>query len=67
MDIILDPPEDCQNGECGHTQYVTLCEAKYCGRYANMAYQKIGPRGGAKKGYAVACSRACGEALALES
>lgn len=57
--IIIDPPEECQNGECGHTEFIARCEV--CGRLANMAYQKVGPRGGTKKGFAIACSREHGE------
>lgn len=62
MNVILDPPEECLHGECGHTEFVVRCEV--CGRLANMAYQKVGPRGGVKKGYVIACSRLCGEPAA---
>jgi len=59
MRLIFDPPEDCLNGEDGHTEFVTLCEV--CGKYANMVYRKRGPRGAILKGHVIACSRACGE------
>lgn len=63
MNVILDPPEECLNGECGHTEFVERCEV--CGRLANMVYQKVGPRGAIRKGkFVIACSRLCGEPAA---
>jgi hypothetical protein len=62
MKVIFDPPEDCQNGEDGHTEFMSRCEG--CVRLANMVYRKRGPRGAFHKGHVVACNRLCGEPLA---